>query len=99
MDRAQVIAKLKAVEPGLRAHGIGALYLYGSFARGEARPDSDVDIFVDKTPGRRFGLHELMGSYRLLHEALPGMEVGFGTRQGLSKYIVPDVEREAIRIF
>ncbi len=99
MDRAQVIAKLKAVEPDLRAHSVAALYLFGSYARDEAGPDSDVDVFVEKAPGRRFGLHQLMGSYRVLQDALPGTEVGFGTRQGLSKYVREEVEREAIRIF
>ena len=99
MDRAEVVTKLKAVEPELRAHSVAALYLFGSYARDEAGPDSDVDVFIDKAPGRRFGLSELMGSYRTLQGALPGTEVGFGTREGLSKYIREDVEREAVRIF
>lgn len=99
MQSAEVIAVLRTVEPALRAHGVAGLYLFGSHARGEARPDSDVDVFVDKAPGRRFGLHELMGTYRILQEALPGMELGFGTRQGLSKYIADEVQQEAIRIF
>jgi hypothetical protein len=99
MNRADVIARLKARETDLKSKGVAGLFLFGSYARDEARPDSDVDVFIDKTPGRRFGLHELMGSYRVLQEALPGIEVGFGTRQGLSKYIRYDVEREAIRVF
>lgn len=99
MDRAEVVTRLKSIEPALRAHSVASLYLFGSYARDEARPDSDVDVFVDKAPGGRFGLSELMGSYRVLQEALPGIEVGFGTREGLSKYIRQDVEREAIRIF
>ena len=47
MDRADVIARLKAVEPALRAHGVAALYLFGSYARDEAGPGSDLDIFVE----------------------------------------------------
>ena len=53
-------------KPAARA----ALYLFGSYARDEAGPDSDVDVFVDKALGRRFGLSELMGSHRALQEAL-----------------------------
>jgi nucleotidyltransferase-like protein len=49
MNRAEVINQLKSLEPELRAHGVAALYLFGSYARGDAGPDSDVD--------------ELMGSY------------------------------------
>ena len=99
MNRADVIAKLKSAEPKLRAHGVAALYLFGSYSRGEASPDSDVDVFVDKARGRPFGFDELMGSYEALRHFLPGIEVGFGTREGLSPYVRSEVEREAIRIF
>lgn len=99
MDRTEVIARLRSAEPDLRASGVAALYLFGSYSREDQRPSSDVDLFVDKAPGRPFGFDELMGSYRAVRSALPGVEIGFGTREGLSKYIRREVEREAIRIF
>jgi predicted nucleotidyltransferase len=99
MNRAEVSAKLKTVEPALRAHGVAALYLFGSFARDEAGPDSDLDVFVDKAPGRKFGFDELMGSYHALCDALPGIEISYGTRAGLSKYVKNEVEQQAVRIF
>ena len=46
MRRDEVIARLKATEPALRGFGVAALYLFGSHARGDARPDSDWDIAV-----------------------------------------------------
>jgi uncharacterized protein len=99
MNRAQIIAKLKSVEPALRAHGVAALYLFGSYARDQAGPDSDLDVFVDKTPGRKFGFDELMGSYHALRDAIPGIEISYGTRAGLSKYVKNEVEQQAVRIF
>jgi uncharacterized protein len=99
MKRAEAIAKLRSVESALRAHGVAALYLFGSYARDEAKPDSDLDVFVDKVPGRKFGFDELMGSYHALCDALPGIEISYGTRAGLSKYVKNDVERQAVRIF
>jgi hypothetical protein len=99
MNRADVIAKLKSAEPTLKAHGVAALYLFGSYSSGEAGPDSDVDVFVDKAPGQPFGFDELMGSYEALQNVLPGIEVSFGTREGLSPYVRGEVEQEAIRIF
>jgi predicted nucleotidyltransferase len=47
MNRDAVIARLKSLEPALRDSGIVALYPYGSHARDEARPDSDIDLLVD----------------------------------------------------
>jgi uncharacterized protein len=99
MNRAEVIDQLKSLEPELRGHGVAALYLFGSYARDDAGPDSDLDVFVDKAPGRPFGFDELMGSYHALLDALPGIEISFGTRQGLSKYIKDEVEQHALRIF
>jgi len=99
MDRNEVVAKLKAVEPQLRAPGVGALYLFGSYARDEARRDSDVDVFVD--PGTRdfYSLNHFVGAYEVIRQAVPGREIGYGTRDGLSKYVRPAVEDEAVRIF
>lgn len=44
VDRADAIARLKAHEAELRAMGVTGLSLFGSVARGEARPGSDVDV-------------------------------------------------------
>jgi hypothetical protein len=98
MRRDQVISKLKAAEPAVRALGASALYLYGSHARDEAGPDSDVDIFIDKDPTRRFGFDEFMGIYFTLRETL-NADVGYTTREGLVTFYRPDIEREAIRVF
>ncbi len=47
MRRDEVIARLKEVEPAIRARGARSLYLFGSHARDEARAESDVDVFID----------------------------------------------------
>lgn len=51
MLRDHVIAKLKDALPGLkRDYGVAELYLFGSVARGDDRPDSDVDVLVEFRP-------------------------------------------------
>jgi predicted nucleotidyltransferase len=42
MRRDDVITRLKEAEPALRGFGMAALYLFGSHARDEGNPDSDV---------------------------------------------------------
>jgi predicted nucleotidyltransferase len=98
MRRQEAIARLKQVEPAVRGLGAASLYLFGSHARDEARPDSDVDVFIDKDPSRSFGFDEFMGIYLTLRKAL-GVEVGYTTREGLVEFYRPDIEREAIRVF
>jgi uncharacterized protein len=98
MRRDQVISKLRSIEPALRQLGASALYLYGSVARDEARPDSDVDVFIDKDPTRDFGFDEFMDIYFKLQETLHS-DVGYTTREGLVEFYRRDIEREAIRVF
>jgi predicted nucleotidyltransferase len=100
MRRDEVIARLKEAEPALRGFGVGALYLFGSHARDEARSESDVDVFVEPAPGRDFGFLPFMDAYQAIQKAFgDAVEIGYSTRTGLSPYIVGDVEQEAVRIF
>ena len=50
MIRDEIIKKLKDREADLRAQGVAHAALFGSIARGEDRPDSDIDILVDLDP-------------------------------------------------
>jgi uncharacterized protein len=100
MQRNEVIARLKQVEPTLRDFGVAALYLFGSHARNEARPDSDIDVFVDPVSEDRFGFLQFMDAYETIRRTVgTDVEVGYSTREGLSPYIRANVESEAVRIF
>ena len=46
MERDAVIAALRTHEAELRRLGVEHLYLFGSIERGDAREDSDVDLFL-----------------------------------------------------
>jgi predicted nucleotidyltransferase len=47
MRRKEAINLLRQHQAEFAAHGVRALYLFGSTRRDEARPDSDVDLFID----------------------------------------------------
>ena len=50
MDRITLIAKLRTYDRRFRESGASAVYVYGSRARDDFRPDSDVDLLVDYDP-------------------------------------------------
>jgi predicted nucleotidyltransferase len=69
MTRDQIIATLKAAEPELRRRGIRHAALFGSVARGEERPDSDIDILVEFEPGLEGSIYD----YVRLKEYVAGL--------------------------
>jgi predicted nucleotidyltransferase len=100
MRRNEIIAKLKEAEPALRARGVAALYLFGSYARDEARGDSDLDVFVDPASDEHFGFLNYMDAFEEIRKAVGSeVEIGYSTRDGLSRHVRPNVEQEAVRIF
>ena len=100
MRRDEIIARLKEAEPRLRGFGVAGLYLFGSRARGEAGPDSDVDVFVDPASDASLDFLNYMDAYETIRKSVgEEIEVGYSTRDGLSPYIRANVENEAIRVF
>ncbi|WP_187972121.1 nucleotidyltransferase family protein [Aquibium microcysteis] len=99
MNRDAVIARLKSLEPALRDSGVVALYLYGSHARDEARPDSDIDLLADFERGRDDDIMDLLGPCQDIEDAFPGTEIGFSTHDRLVDSYRCDIEDSAILVF
>ncbi len=74
-------------------YGAQRMRIFGSVARGEITPDSDVDILVDLAPDR--SLFDLGGLLVELQELL-GCKVDVVTEKGLRPRIRDRVLREAI---
>ena len=75
MDRHDIIERIKARAKAVRALGATALYIYGSRVRGDERPDSDLDVFVDFDPDR-FGFVELVELEEIYLPALVKLNPG-----------------------
>jgi uncharacterized protein len=95
MRRDQVVAILQAHWADLSRLGVISLRLFGSVARDEARPGSDVDVLVDL--GGPAGFDQYMDLLLFLEDLL-GVNVDLVTVRGLREEVRPEVEREAIRV-
>lgn len=95
MNRAQVLAQLEAKKAALQRFGVLSLKLFGSVARDEAHPGSDVDLLVSFEGSPSFS--EYM-ELRIFLEDLLGAKVDLITERGLRDRVRPYVEREAIRV-
>jgi predicted nucleotidyltransferase len=80
-----------------RRHGIRRLALFGSGARGELRPDSDVDVLVEFLPGTTVGLRFITIQDELT--ALLGRKVDLCTPGFLSPHFRERVVDEALPLY
>lgn len=91
----------RLIEPekeALRAKGVSALYVFGSVARGEAGPESDVDVLIDIEPGKRFHIIDLANVYNRLTKAL-GTEVDIVTSRSIMNRLQERAIEDAVRVY
>jgi hypothetical protein len=97
MDRIEAIARLKEHEAELKQLGVQHLYLFGSTARGEAREDSDIDLFFDHERGK-LGLFQLMDVKEVAAKIL-GCKTDIMTRASLHPVLRERIEASALQVF
>jgi predicted nucleotidyltransferase len=98
MRRDDIISKLKAAEPALRARGIRRAALFGSIARGEERPDSDIDILVEFEPGAEGSIYEYMNLKEFIAGLFDG-PVDVIDRDALKPHLRAPAARDTVYAF
>jgi predicted nucleotidyltransferase len=94
----EVLDVLRTHASELRREGILRAAVFGSVARGEATPDSDIDVLVDLDPNHIPTLLQYVGIQMTLTEWI-GRAVHLAVRENLKPYIRPSAERDAVYAF
>lgn len=98
MKRSEAIEKLQQQADAIRALGATSLFLFGSVARDEAGPSSDLDLFIDYDPESRFNAFDLVGIKLFLEDEL-ATEVDITTRDSLHPMLKDRIENSALQVF
>jgi hypothetical protein len=98
MDKNRILAILRSHAPELKAAGIAHLRLFGSVARGEATPQSDIDLMADFAPDLRVSLMTLSGLRLQLCDLL-GTEVDLSSASAMKEPVRANADREAVHVF
>jgi predicted nucleotidyltransferase len=98
MDKDRVIAKLREHEAELKSAGIEHLSLFGSKARGDDSPKSDVDLMAEFDAARKFSLLDMVALENRLADIL-NMPVDLAPAQSLKDGIRERATREAVLAF
>ena len=95
MDSVGAINILREHEAELRKRGVRHAALFGSFARGEARPDSDIDVMLDLDPDAKVSVFDYAGVVEYVQRLFP-QSVDVSNRETLKPHVRPTAERDAI---
>ncbi len=95
MERDQVISLLSKQRSRIDQLGVKSLSIFGSTARGESQPESDVDVLVEFEGKATFDRYMEL---EFLLEDLLGTRVDLVTRKALRPEMRSKVEEEALRV-
>ncbi len=84
------------VEPIARKYGVASIYLFGSYARGDATENSDVDLRIEK--GSLRGMFALCGLYTEIAEALQ-TEVDILTTGSFDEETLCKIKKEEVLLY
>jgi len=98
LARDALLEKLQALRPSLERRGVVHVALFGSRARRDNRPDSDVDLIVDIDDSRPFSLLDLVGVTHEVEDRI-GLPANLFVRRSLDPGFAAEAVREQVPVF
>lgn len=98
MQKHELIERLRALRPDLAAEGVEHLAVFGSRARGDGRPGSDVDILIDVDPEKLFSLIDLIGVEHVIQDKT-GIQAHALMRRSLDERFRSRIEEDVVEVF
>ena len=98
MNREEVLSKLRAHESELRAAGIVRIALFGSVARGDHAPNSDIDLLAEFDPTGHYTLLTIGRLESRLSDLL-GSHVDLSSPDWLKDSVKRQAQQEAVLAF
>jgi len=98
MTREQIIATLRDQRDLFDIEHVQSVALFGSRARGDAHPNSDVDVLVEYKPGARISLLDVCRLERLLTDRL-GLTVQLSDAPVRNPRLSRNIERDRVNVF
>jgi uncharacterized protein len=87
----------KAIKDYFTKKPVKRVWLFGSYARGEANEESDLDVLVDIEDNKKVGLRYLVWHEEI--ESLVNKKVQVVSNAAVSKYIRPFIDADKVLVY
>ena len=98
IERDQLVSRLRALRPIFEREGVTSMALIGSRARGDNRPDSDIDLTIEVDARRKFSILDLIGVKHIVEDNL-GLGADVIMRRSLKPDFRASAERDAVDVY
>ncbi len=98
MEKSEIISVLNSMRPVLEREGVAHIEFFGSQARGDAGPNSDLDVLIDVNPEHRFSILNLIGVEQLIQEAT-GIPVNAFMQRSLDMQFLNSIRKDKVKVF
>lgn len=93
-----IIARLRERADALRAEGVSKLFVFGSRARGDASPDSDLDVLIDTSQEAGLSLLDIIGVGHIIEDAT-GLTVQTTMRRSIAPAFAARISDDLVEVF
>ncbi len=98
MTREEVIAAIRGNSEAIKAEGVTRLALFGSRARGDNRPDSDIDVLIEVEPDAPFSILNLIGVEHIIQDAT-GLQTQATMRRSMPRRFAQRIANDILEVF
>ncbi|OKO90432.1 DNA polymerase [Bradyrhizobium sp. NAS80.1] len=98
MTRDEIIAAIRENADAIKGKGVSKLAIFGSQARDDYRPDSDIDVLVEIEPETSFSLLNLIDVEHIIEEAT-GLQAQATVRSTISPHFAQRIEDDILEVF
>lgn len=98
MTREEVVAAIRGNAEAIKAEGVTGLSLFGSRARGDNRPESDIDVLIEVEPDESFSLLNLIGVEHIIQDAT-GLPAQATMRRSMPLRFAQRIADDILKVF
>lgn len=96
--REELLDRLRRLRPYFERDGVTHMTLFGSRARGDHRPDSDVDLMIEVDDDQPFSMLSVVGIGNIVTDSI-GLPANIFMRRSLDASFVEETRPDLIRVF